>query len=97
MSIVRTESPDDQIQGLELGRAHPGLTPTVLDDTVCRKGGLAMPQHSIIAAALVEQRRADLRGQADRGRLAHSAPADRGSARPIRRRWWRPATRPARA
>ena len=54
-------------------------------------------QHPIIAAALVEQRQADLRGQADRWRLAHSARADRRPARPIRRRWWRPATRPARA
>jgi hypothetical protein len=44
------------------------------------------PQHPIIAA-LVEQRQADLRGQADRWRLAHSDRTDRRSAQPIRRRW----------
>jgi len=44
------------------------------------------------ATALVEQRQADLRRQADRWRLAHIVRADRRSARLIRRRWWRPAT-----
>jgi hypothetical protein len=57
-------------------------------------GGITMLQHPIIAAALVEQRQADLRGQADRWRLARSARAHRRSRRPASRRWWRPATQP---
>jgi hypothetical protein len=43
------------------------------------------PQHQIIAAALVEQRQADLRRQADRWRLAHSARADRRPSQPTNR------------
>jgi hypothetical protein len=35
------------------------------------------PHHPVIASALVEQRQADLRRQADRWRLAHSARTDR--------------------
>jgi len=35
------------------------------------------PHHPVIAAALVEQRQADLRRQADHWRLTHSARADR--------------------
>jgi hypothetical protein len=56
-----------------------------------------MLQHPIIAAALVEQRQADLRRQADRWRLAHSGRDDHRSRRPASRRWWRPAPRPASA
>lgn len=60
-----------------------------------------MLQHPSIAAVLAEQRQADLRRQADRWRLAHSARANpranRRSRRPASRRWWRPATRPAQA
>jgi hypothetical protein len=35
------------------------------------------PNHPVIASALVEQRQADFRRQADHWRLAHSARADR--------------------
>ena len=54
-----------------------------------------MLQHPIIAAVLAEQHRAELRRQADRWRLAHSARADRRSRGPASRRWGRPATYPA--
>jgi hypothetical protein len=43
------------------------------------------PQHPVIAAALVEQHQADLRRQADRWRLAHSARADRRPSQPANR------------
>jgi hypothetical protein len=43
------------------------------------------PQHQIIAAALAEQRQTDLRRQADRWRLAHSARADRRPRQPTNR------------
>jgi hypothetical protein len=43
------------------------------------------PQHTVIAAALVEQRQADLRHQADRWCLAHSARADRPPSHPANR------------
>jgi hypothetical protein len=56
-----------------------------------------LPQHPIITAALGEQRQADLRRQADRWRLVRSFRTERRSSRPAIRRWWRPATRPARA
>jgi hypothetical protein len=55
------------------------------------------PQHPIIATALAEQRQADLRRQVDRWRLVRSFRAERRPSRPAIRRWWRPATRPARA
>jgi hypothetical protein len=54
-------------------------------------------QHPTFSATLAEQRRAELRRQADQARLARDS-------RPTYRRWqwrvshwWRPATRPARA
>jgi hypothetical protein len=43
------------------------------------------PQHPTIAAALVEQRQADLRRQADHWRLAHSARAHRRPSQPANR------------
>jgi hypothetical protein len=43
------------------------------------------PQHQVIATALVEQRQTDLRHQADRWRLAHSARADRRPSQPANR------------
>jgi hypothetical protein len=43
------------------------------------------PQHPVIAAALVEQRQADLRRQADHWRLAHSARAGRRPSQPANR------------
>jgi hypothetical protein len=55
------------------------------------------PHHPVIATALAEQHQADLVRQADHWRLARSARADRRPPRPAARRWWRLATRPARA
>jgi hypothetical protein len=55
------------------------------------------PQHPIIATVLAEQRQADLGRRADRWRLVRSFRAEHRSSRPASRRWWRPATRPARA
>jgi hypothetical protein len=55
------------------------------------------PQHPIIAAALAEQRQADLGRRADCWRLVRSFRAERRSSRPAICRWWRPATRPVRA
>jgi hypothetical protein len=43
------------------------------------------PQHPVIATALVEQRQADLRRQADHWRLAHSARPDRRPSQPANR------------
>jgi hypothetical protein len=55
------------------------------------------PQHPITAAALVEQRQAELRGQADHIRqLRARGPSDRPGRR-YTARWWRPAARPGRA
>jgi hypothetical protein len=56
-----------------------------------------MLQHPCITGPLAEQRQADLRGQADHIRqLRTSRPSDL-PGRPLLRRRWRPATRPARA
>jgi hypothetical protein len=53
--------------------------------------------HLTFSTTLAEQHRDELRGQADHWRLARSARADRRPPRPTARRWWRPATWPARA
>jgi hypothetical protein len=43
------------------------------------------PNHPVIASALVEQRQADFRRQADHWRLAHRARADRRPSQPANR------------
>jgi hypothetical protein len=43
------------------------------------------PHHPVIASALVEQRQADLRRQADHWRLAHTARADRRPSQLVNR------------
>lgn len=54
-------------------------------------------QHPIIAAALGEQRQADLGHEAEQARLVRSSRLARQTRQRAARRWWRPATHPARA
>jgi hypothetical protein len=62
------------------------------------EGIVMLPHHPAIAAALAEQRQADLRHDAEQARLARSC---RLARRPRRwraaRRWWLLAQRPANA
>ncbi len=54
-------------------------------------------QHPTLSATLAEQHRDELGRRASEARLTHGSRSNSRPRRPTARRWWRPATRPARA
>jgi hypothetical protein len=53
--------------------------------------------HPTFSATLADQHRAALRDQADHIRQRRASRPNDRPGRPLLRRWWRPATRPAQA